>query len=121
MHMKRKKFGFLTTTDRGSPTKKAGKSRKTQLVFMKGNMCFLKRKRKDFWPKLIGGTPRKRLENSETRRIFWLKRIGGTLEKCPENHACGPCVHKGKITVLGLENLTTATFMFFEIFHTSIL
>ena len=30
---------FSTETDRGSPTKKAGKAPKKQLVFMKGKMC----------------------------------------------------------------------------------
>jgi len=45
---------------------------------------------------------------------LWLKRIGGALEKCSENHACGTCGHKGKIKVLGLENPTIETSMFFE-------
>ena len=36
--MKGTSKGFLTKTDRGPLTKKAGKSRKTQLVCMKGNM-----------------------------------------------------------------------------------
>ena len=37
--MKVKKYKFLTETARGSPTKKAGKSPKKQLVFMKSKMC----------------------------------------------------------------------------------
>ena len=37
--LKEKRMGFLTKIDRGYPRKKAGKSRETQLVFMKGNMC----------------------------------------------------------------------------------
>ena len=37
--MKGKKEWFLTKTARGTLEKKGGKSRKTQLVFMKGNMC----------------------------------------------------------------------------------
>ena len=37
--MKWKKEWFLTKTARGYSRKKGGKSRKTQLVFMKGNMC----------------------------------------------------------------------------------
>ena len=37
--MKGRSTGFLTETDRGSPTKKAGKSPKKQLVFMQGKMC----------------------------------------------------------------------------------
>ena len=37
--MKGKKHVFLTKTDRGSPTKKAGKPPKKQLAFMKGNLC----------------------------------------------------------------------------------
>ena len=37
--MKGRSTGFLTETDRGSPTKKAGKARKTPLWFMQGNLC----------------------------------------------------------------------------------
>ena len=37
--MKGKKSGFLTKTDKGSATKKAGKPPKKQLMFMKGNLC----------------------------------------------------------------------------------
>jgi len=53
----------LTKTDRGSPTEKAGKSPQKQLVFM--GYVHMKGKSKGVSLKLIGGLPRKRLENHE--------------------------------------------------------
>ena len=52
--MKGRSTGFLTETDRGSPTKKAGKSPKKQLVFMKGK-CAHESEKYGFSPKRIGG------------------------------------------------------------------
>ena len=69
------KKGSLTKTAGGYPTKKAGKSRKKQLVFMKGGYVFIKKKRKGFGLKLIKGLLRKRLENHEKRNWCLGKEI----------------------------------------------
>ena len=65
-----KKFEFLTKTDRGSPNEKGWKTTKNATCVHEGEYVFLKRKRKGFWLKLIGGTLRKRLENHEKRNLY---------------------------------------------------
>ena len=61
------KYRFLTKTDRGSLTKKAGKSPKKQLVIMKENTRTWKSK--GFWLKLIGGSPTKKVGNHEKSNL----------------------------------------------------
>ena len=62
---------FLAKTDRGSPTKKAGKAPKLQLVFFEGEDVPMKGKSKCFRLKLIGGPLRKRLEKHQKRtRVY---------------------------------------------------
>ena len=58
---RRKVIRFLTTTDGGWPTEKAGKSRKKQLVIMKGIMC------------LCGGCPTKKAGKSRKKQLVFMK------------------------------------------------
>ena len=92
-----KKCRCFTKTDRGSPMEKPGKSQKTQLVFMKGNM----RTKWVFLPKTDRESPRKKAGNHQNSNLcvwreyvhmkwksegFWLKLMGGPPRKRVQNH-----------------------------------
>ena len=66
---------FLIKADGRCPTTKAGKLRKKQLVFMKGNMRFWTEKARLFWVKLIGDILRKILEIHEPSNLYLWKGI----------------------------------------------
>ena len=92
---------FLTTTDRGYPTTKAGQSRKKPLVFMKGNVCTWRGKVRVLDSNWWGVSDEKGWKSTKTatcvyegkyvfmnggRKSFWLKLMGDALRQRLENY-----------------------------------
>ena len=92
---------FLTTTDRGYPTTKAGQSRKKPLVFMKGNVCTWRGKVRVLDSNWWGVSDEKGWKITKTatcvyegkyvfmnggRKSFWLKLMGDALRQRLENY-----------------------------------
>ena len=81
---------FLTKTDWGSSAKKAGKSRKTQFVFVKGKMCPWRGNAKGLI-KTDRRSPTKRVGNHKKNATcvyagFWQNLVEAPLRKRLENH-----------------------------------